>query len=197
MTKEFWKKVWDAKGESASNDLLYLDGYEHLNIDFNSDTICDKIVATMNISPGDRVLEVGCGAGFLARELQVYDYVGVDYSQSLINKHAELFENHTVMVAEGCSLPFDDGSFDKVFCFGVMQYFPSRDYADKALDEMKRVARSSIFLGDLKIAATRQEHFVYPQNDLEEQGYQFTECLYVPNDVERYNAFLELENDLE
>ena len=181
MTKEFWKKVWDAKGESASNDLLYLDGYEHLNIDFNSDTICDKIVATMNISPGDRVLEVGCGAGFLARELQVYDYV----------------ENHTVMVAEGCSLPFDDGSFDKVFCFGVMQYFPSRDYADKALDEMKRVARSSIFLGDLKIAATRQEHFVYPQNDLEEQGYQFTECLYVPNDVERYNAFLELENDLE
>ena len=197
MTREFWKNIWDAKGKSDSSDLLYLNGYEHLNIDFNSNAICSKIIDIMNIKPGERVLEVGCGAGFLARELQEYGYVGVDYSEFLINKHQQLFENHDVKVAEGKSLPFSDKSFDKVFCFGVMQYFPNRQYADASLGEMKRVAKDSIFLGDLKVEATRQEHFVYPQRDLKDQGFQFTECLYVPNDVERYNAFLELKNDLE
>ena len=189
MSKLFWKDIWDSKGNSDSEDLLYLDGYEHLDIDFNSVSICDKIIQIMDIQKGDRILEVGCGAGYLARELQKYDYIGVDYSKPLVEKHKHLFPKHAVQVAQAGSLPFEENSFDKVFCFGVVQYFPDREYADLALSEMKRVARHSIFLGDLKTRPTRKEHFVYPKDELADSGFEFSECLYLASDVERFNAF--------
>ena len=151
----------------------------------------------MDIKKGDRVLEVGCGAGYLARELQEYYYIGVDYSQALVEKHRALFPEHTVFVAQASTLPFKEDLFDKVFCFGVVQYFPDKVYADIALEEMKRVAKDSIFLGDLKTKATREEHFVYPKEELEKKNFEFSECLYLASDVERFNAFLELKNDLE
>ena len=112
----FWKNIWDTKGNSDSTELLFLDGYEHLNIEFNSKELCDKIASLGVFQYGEKILEVGCGWGFLARELQVhYAYTGVDYSEPIINKHKELFPTHCITVADSNSLPFEDNSFDRVF----------------------------------------------------------------------------------
>tara|TARA_B100000029_G_scaffold512400_1_gene608949 strand:- start:81 stop:668 length:588 start_codon:yes stop_codon:yes gene_type:complete len=194
MTNDFWKQIWDHKGLSESSDLLYLDGYEHLNIDFNSANICDKIVSLTNIKPGDKILEVGCGAGFLARELQDFNYVGVDYSIPIIRKHKNLFPHHQVLVANSNALPFSDECFDFTFCFGLVQYLPGRQHADDSISEMKRVSKNGIFLGDLKVARTRKEHFVYPKEELVDQNFEVSECVYNSNDVDRFNAFLRMEN---
>ena len=196
MSRLFWKRVWDGKGHSDSSDLLFLDGYEHLNIEFDSKQICDKIVRLIGVKDNESILEVGCGAGFLARELQKYEYVGVDYSRPIINKHKTLFPGHKVLVAEANRLPFESKSYDNVFCFGLFQYLPNKKYADEVLSEMRRVARKVVFLGDLKREKTREEHFVSPAPDLQRQGFNISSCVYDCDDVERFNA-LERCYDLE
>ena len=54
-------------------------------------------------------------------------------------------------VAEASSLPFADRSFDAVISWSVFFYFDSLEYAEKALDEMRRVIRPGgrIFVGDV------------------------------------------------
>ena len=188
--KKFWKTIWDSKGKSQSKDLLFLDGYEHLDLDFSSKEISNTILQLTDAKPSDTILEVGCGAGFLAQEMQDYDYWGVDYSNSLIEKHLSLFPSHKVRPAEASKLPFKDNSFDIVFCYGVFQYLPSTKYADKAIEEMKRVAKKAIFLGDLKKKQTRKQHYVHPPESLRADGYEFSKCVYQPDNEDRYNAHL-------
>ena len=189
---DFWKDIYDKKGNSSSTDLLYLDGYEHLDIPFDSKDITQNISRLLGLKKGCKILEIGCGCGFLSRDLQDYDYTGIDYSEPIIKKHQSLYPHHRVFTGEGSSLAFSDKSFDAVFCFGVFQYLPSLSYADSTIREMMRVAKKSIFLGDLKNVATRPEHFVYPKHKLKAQKFIFSECFYDPSNVDRYNAHLAL-----
>ena len=191
----FWKNIWDLKGVTDTQDLLYLDGYEHLDVHFDSSEIVEKITQACGIVRSDAVLEIGCGAGFLSREMQKYEYSGVDYSESLITKHRELFPTHNVTVSEANSLPFGDSSFDVVFCFGVFQYFPNEEYANSVISEMHRVSRRIIFIGDLKKSKTRTEHYVYPRNKFVELGFSECECFYSTDDAERYNVYKSINKE--
>ena len=193
----FWKKIWDSKGLSNSNNLLFLDGYEHLDIDFDSKSICEGISNCLKCNLGDSILEVGCGAGFLAREFSTeYNYIGIDYSQSLIDKHRELFPQHNILCAEASNIPFSDNKFDYCFCFGVYQYLPNLDYADSMISEMKRVSRKGILLGDLKEDATREQHLPCPKQRMSDLGFSFSKPFYDGvYDCYRYNAHLVMESD--
>jgi SAM-dependent methyltransferase len=77
---------------------------------------------------GQRVLEIGCGVGTdLARFAKGgADVSGVDLSETatgLAKKNLEVFGlNGDIRVADGGQLPFDAGSFDVVYCHGVLQY---------------------------------------------------------------------------
>jgi ubiquinone/menaquinone biosynthesis C-methylase UbiE len=185
----FWKKIWDTKGASSSSDLFFLDGYDHMKISFNERAVCRRIADSLSIQPFHSILEVGCGCGLLAKELDKHcNYTGVDYSVNIIKKHQQLFPKHEVKVAEANKLPFEDNFFDFVFCFGVFQYLPDEDYANRAISEMQRVAKSKVFLGDLKTTVVRETHFVYPQKKLLKKSFVFSKCLYVDTDTERYNA---------
>lgn len=189
LMSDFWKDIWDTKGASSSSDLFFLDGYDHMKTSFDAAVVCRRIADILHLHPANSILEVGCGCGLLAKEFhRCCNYMGVDYSSNIIKKHQELFSGHRVMVGQANDLPFEDSSFDFVFCFGVFQYLPNEGYASKAIGEMQRVAKRKIFLGDLKTQATRDTHFVYPQKSLLKKGFIFSKCLYGATDVERYNA---------
>jgi ubiquinone/menaquinone biosynthesis C-methylase UbiE len=194
--QNFWKNIWDSKGLSDNNDLLYLCGWEHLNVNVNSESIVKQIIKQTNTKSTHKILEVGCGAGLLSREFQDYDYTGVDYSKPLIDKHKILFPEHNVRVAEANKLPFDDNQFDTVFCSGVFQYLSNLDYAISTIDEMTRVAKHSVMVVDLKTIATNNNHLVVPQHIFEKKGFKFSECMYCEDET-RYNAYKEIKNDLE
>lgn len=186
----FWKEVWDSKGNSDSSDLLFLDGYEHIGKKINSHLIVEEIIKILNIKDNDSILEVGCGCGFLSREFQKdYDYTGVDYSLAIINKHKNIFKSHKVYVSEANDLFFKDKTFDHVFCFGLFQYIPNLKYADTVIDEMMRVSSKSVFLGDLKFKKTRETHFVYPKDRLLKKDFIITTNKLTGDDVERYHAY--------
>src|SRR4030095_6671327 len=77
---------------------------------------------------GQKILEAGCGAGrfteiMLEAGAEVYsiDYsTAVDACWANNGPHPSLFLSQ----ADLYRLPFEEGSFDKIFCYGVLQHTP-------------------------------------------------------------------------
>ena len=151
----YWKEVWERKGNSDTKCLEELDGYEDTTADVQA--IAKHIVEELDIKETDSVLEVACGAGGLAQYIKCANYVGVDYSASLVKRHIEIL-NNSVLHGEANNLIFKDKTFDKVICFGAFHYFPNEEYAKQAIklgvidyilkpvniDEFKKVVDSTL-----------------------------------------------------
>lgn len=180
----YWKEVWERKGRSDTNCLEELDGYEATTADVKE--IARQITTELDIKETDKILEVACGAGGLAQYIKCGEYVGVDYSSTLVKKHIQLL-NNSVLHGEANDLIFKDKSFDKVFCFGAFHYFPNQEYAKKAISELKRIAKEAIFIGDLPITSHREEHLLYDKKDF--QDWKITDGYYNPY---RFNVSLKL-----
>jgi len=161
MNKNYWKKVWERKGKINTDNFIELDGFEATII--NPKLVASKIIKLLDIKKTDKVLEVGCGAGMLARYLKC-NYIGVDYSNSLVKKHIKLLGN-SVLVGEANDLPFKDKLFDKVFAYSVFHYFPNKKYAKKALKEMRRISKGPIFIADLPETSHRKSHLLFKKDD--------------------------------
>lgn len=69
-----------------------------------------------------RVLEVGCGEGFLLKELNCSSKAAIDISVSALKK-ASARTAASCCAAFGERLPFADESFDVVVSVGVMEHF--------------------------------------------------------------------------
>ena len=97
--------------------------------------------------PGDAVLEVGCGCGFLSLELarRGRDVTGVDVSRVAIEtarRHAEKLavRRPTFQVENAGHLPFPDNHFSLVFSVEVVEHLHERD-VPAHLAEVFRVLR--------------------------------------------------------
>ena len=105
-----------------------------------------RIVALAGARPGDRVLDVGCGGGYLARKLAdavgpAGRVVGLDPSKTAIayaQRHAGPGMSFTTGAAQ--DLPLLDSSFDAVTCTLAMHHVPARKRT-AAFAEMYRVTR--------------------------------------------------------
>jgi ubiquinone/menaquinone biosynthesis C-methylase UbiE len=75
---------------------------------------------------GERVLEVGCGAGRFTEVLVSTgaEVVAVDASSAVEACRETVGDAATVVQADLFSLPFPKASFDRVFCYGVLQHTP-------------------------------------------------------------------------
>jgi ubiquinone/menaquinone biosynthesis C-methylase UbiE len=123
----------------------------YTNNDVKAEIIRDRHAAVLSwveslaLAPGSRVLEVGCGAGFLAialaqRGLHVH---AIDSTESMIEQarqnatQSEVGELLTLDVGNVYSLAFQDESFDLVIAIGVIPWLKQ---AELAIREMGRVA---------------------------------------------------------
>ena len=75
----------------------------------------ERILDFCKVSPGDRVLDVGCGNGSLiaalSRKAQIEAY-GVDISPNMIAVCQSRYPHINFQLAKGETLPFGDGDFD-------------------------------------------------------------------------------------
>ena len=85
-----WEHIWQKKGTVDTNDLQLLNGYEGTS--FDPKQAWAKICKTMDMHDSDEILEVGCGAGFVAQHIH-QKYVGIDPSESLVMKHISILQN--------------------------------------------------------------------------------------------------------
>lgn len=101
----------------------------------------EHLIKSVSVEPGDRTLDVACGTGALTRYLakavgMAPAPVGLDISPGMLNVAQRLDPDIQWRRGDAQALPFENGSFDRVFCqFGLMFF------ADKvaAISEMKRV----------------------------------------------------------
>jgi len=105
-----------------------------------------RFVQLLAPKPGERILDIGMGPGFLTVDLApiVGEHglvAGVDSSAVMVelaNKRCEGRGPCELQLGDATALPFDDASFDAVTSAQVYEYVPDME---KALAELRRVLR--------------------------------------------------------
>jgi ubiquinone/menaquinone biosynthesis C-methylase UbiE len=112
----------------------------------------DSAVATLELGPDDRLLDVGCGTGAAVRRAAqiVERAVGADLSPAMIARARELasgLDNVEFVEADSERLPFPDGAFTRVLCTTSFHHYPA---PEQAVREMARVLspRGRLVIGD-------------------------------------------------
>ena len=101
------------------------------------------------LSPGDRIVDIGAGAGrySLALKSEGYDVTAVEYVRPNIGKIRAKDRELKVIEASAVDLSmFQDEEFDVSILFGPMYHLYSKEDRIKALKEAKRITRKYIFV---------------------------------------------------
>ncbi len=103
-----------------------------------------RLVDAVDVGGRDRVVDVACGTGLVARHAASRLHsegvvVGVDINEGMLEVARRLAPELDWRVGDAMGLPFDDGAFDVVLCQFALMYFADRV---AALREMRRVLRS-------------------------------------------------------
>lgn len=134
-------------------DFDYWDGDRRINYGgYKYDGRWAKVATEMKkhygIKPGDKILDIGCGKGFLLYDFtQVVPGVevsGVDISSYAIENSLEDVKPN-LQVCSATELPFEDNSFDLVFSINTMHNLYAHEL-DAALREMERVGKNNKYI---------------------------------------------------
>jgi len=115
----------------------------------------DELRRTIEALPPLRTLDVACGTGFLTRHLRG-DTVGLDQSSSMIDVAREQVPGVEFVLGDALSLPFADGTFDRVFTghfYGHLEEAERRAF----LGEARRVARELVVVDSARNEGTPEE----------------------------------------
>jgi ubiquinone/menaquinone biosynthesis C-methylase UbiE len=124
---------WTSGYRTAENDPFYRLAFDHVARIFGPPT-------------AEPVLDAGCGSGTKIIQLarRGYRVVGVDLSEKVLEVAAKqvaiagLQDGVTLRCEDLTSMAFDDDSFARVLCWGVLMHVPE---VDKAVAELVRVSR--------------------------------------------------------
>ena len=174
MRREFNEWAEAGRGEEMENHHI---------------SITQQTLALMKLKPGERVLDLGCGAGWASRLLAQMvgggdrpgQVVGLDVSDEMIRRAratSKQYDNILFVVGSAQQIPWQEGFFDKVLSVESFYY-----YGDQggALDEVRRVMASG---GELNILIN-----LYKDNPY---SLRWVEELNVPVQVKSEQEYMEL-----
>jgi protein-L-isoaspartate(D-aspartate) O-methyltransferase len=100
------------------------------------------------LKAGDRILDVGCGKGFLLHDFTLevpgVEVVGIDVSTYGI-EHAKEEVRPRLQVADAKKLPFPDKSFDLVYTINTLHNLHCNEMVE-AVKEIERVGRKHKYI---------------------------------------------------
>ena len=123
-------------------------GYGGYRYDGRWRAIAQRIADTYNLAPGDRILDIGCGKGYLLYEftqvVPCVEVAGLDVSEYAL-AHAKDEVRAYLTLGSAASLPYPQSSFDLVVTLGT---FHNLGIADlwSALREVERVRRRDAYV---------------------------------------------------
>lgn len=125
------------------------DGYE-LNMGRWSKRLVQPFLDFVGSTPGERVLDVGCGTGHLAAGIAQSSEPACVQAIDLAPMYIEHAQAHypdpriAFRVGDACALDYPDASFDRVLSLLVLHFVPR---AEEAIAEMRRVAKPGAVVG--------------------------------------------------
>ena len=140
LAKKWGFDYWDGDRKICYGGYRYMEG--------RWEKVARAMVEHYGIKPGDRILDVGCGKGFL-----LYDFTkvvpglqlnGIDISEYAIENAKEEIKDY-LQVGNATSLPFPDNHFDFVFSITTLHNLHCYDL-DKALREIERVSKKNKYI---------------------------------------------------
>ncbi|NGX56910.1 MAG: Demethylrebeccamycin-D-glucose O-methyltransferase [Candidatus Anoxychlamydiales bacterium] len=139
IAKKFDKDYWDG-------DRKY--GYGGFKYDGRWLSVAEKLVKHYNLKPGQKVLDVGCGKGFLLYDLlqivEGLEVAGIDISKYAI-ENSKVENENSLKVCSATNLPFEDNYFDLIISINTLHNLPCHDL-EKALKEIQRVGKKNKYL---------------------------------------------------
>ena len=94
-----------------------------------------------------KTLDVACGTGFMTRHLRG-EVVGLDQSESMLEVARAQAPNAQFVQGDALDLPFEDGSFERVFTSYFYCHLEEPD-ARRFLAEARRVASELVVVGSV------------------------------------------------
>lgn len=115
-----------------------LDFFTRVKADYLREIIADEAPKVQKL----RILDVGCGHGYIHSSLCRfgYDVVGVDVAEGVVELAARYNPTVSYQVYDGATLPFEEASFDVVTTICVMHHVTPEQWP-YFLREIKRVLR--------------------------------------------------------
>ena len=140
LAKRWGYDYWDGDRRINYGGYRYMEG--------RWEKVARAMAEHYGIKPGDRILDVGCGKGFMlfdwTKVLQGVEVHGIDISGYAIANAKEEIRD-CVQVGNATSLPWSDQSFDLVYSLNTLHNLHCYDL-DRALREMQRVGRQHKYL---------------------------------------------------
>ncbi len=135
LAREYGPDYWDGSRRH---------GYGGYRYDGRWAAVARELIRTYQLGPGARVLDVGCGKGFLLYEftqlLPGAEVAGFDLSEHALANAKEEVRDRLFRHRAEEPLPYPDNHFDLAFSLNVLHNLPL-EALRPALREMERVAR--------------------------------------------------------
>ena len=139
----FWAEVWKHKGE-VGDTVAGISGRSDYR-DAEREGLLADALGGLELRSDDELLEVGCAAGYMGREVAhlVKRYVGLDLSMGALRTYGR------TGLVQGLAqrLPFKAGAFTKSYMSAVLLCMTKRE-AYEALVELFRVTRKRAFVAE-------------------------------------------------
>jgi protein-L-isoaspartate(D-aspartate) O-methyltransferase len=140
LAKQWGYDYWDGDRRICYGGYRYMEG--------RWEKVARAMVEQYGIKAGDKVLDVGCGKGFLLYDLTKVvpgvEVFGIDVSEYAI-AHAKDEIKDRLRITNATALPFPDHHFDFVYSITTLHNLPCYDL-DKALKEIERVSKQNKYV---------------------------------------------------
>lgn len=145
-----WERYWE---ESTNLDFMR-DDPDEVNhpIRVRMGNEAARVSGHSTKASKTRVLDVGCGTAIdypRLRDLGL-EYWAVEPIPKFIDRARELHPEIRILQARVWDIPFNDNSFDIVWCKGVMQHLPPGSYPE-AIDELWRVTKTLLMISTNRV----------------------------------------------
>ena len=140
VARRYDKEFWDG-------DRRF--GYGGYKYDGRYEIVAKKLIENYNLLDNAKILDMGCGKGFLlyefAKLLPNCEVYGYDISEYAIENAKEEIKSNLFVHNAKDKTDFKDNEFDLVFSIATLHNLPIMDLK-KALKEMERIGKNKYLL---------------------------------------------------
>ena len=141
IAKQYAQDYWDGNRRYGYGGYTYMPG--------RWKSVAQELIATYKLGPGSKVLDIGCGKGFLLHEMLLLEpklkVKGFDISEQGIAGATDLVRPHLFLQAAQSKYPMPTDEFDLVISLGVLHNLCLFDLKS-ALNEIERVGKQSYLM---------------------------------------------------